>query len=373
MLMSFQTSFAFYERVKRIVGEQTGFECIRADDIPGGGMDLRKKIHDAVDNSVFVIADISEPRPNIFYEVGYAVARQKPVLLLLREGSQVPSDLSGTEYVPYQESRERMLIFEAALRQQLAQHKDAGLSLRRTMVVPPDPQPSIILVNPKMPLPDSRFRGHPAERRTYGDYLGVMGVTGVFATVYGEYCIPDLLTASQASDGIVSEDANLFLIGSPKVNAFTAGMLERIQNGQDPRWHFEACPGEEKTQDAGYRLCGALRTGGFLTPCPKPGAEVTEDWGLLVRGPHPQHPKRQVLILAGPRSIGTGAACLAATRSELVSEIAKKLHGLADLTTRDRAIWALVHGKTSEDGHLDAANVTVQDAGVFPLPRTFGS
>ncbi len=52
-----------------------------------------------------------------------------------------------------------------------------------------------------------------------------------------------------------------------------------------------------------------------------------KDYGIIIRGPHhPSSPNnKMVMILAGSRSIGTGAACLAATSSTLIEKIQQKL------------------------------------------------
>ncbi len=79
VIMSYHSGYAFFERIKRIVAEETGFECLRADDIPGAGEDLRGKIHSTIEGAVFIIADVTDLRANIYYEIGYAVARNRPV------------------------------------------------------------------------------------------------------------------------------------------------------------------------------------------------------------------------------------------------------------------------------------------------------
>ena len=366
VIMSYHEGYAFFERIKRIVGEETGFECLRADEIPGAGEDLRAKIHTAIEGAVFVMTDISHMRPNIYYELGYAIGRSKPVMILAREGVEVPIDLSGVELIRYIDNRDGWPRFEQSLRQQLSIHKDSSISLVRAMIVPHDPRPSYIILNPKKPQADSRFLHHPRERRTYGDYLGLMGVLSVFASVYGEHCAPELVSASHAADEILDWDANLFLIGSPKVNKFTAEFLKSIQKGRGPNWRFERCAGDEAVSDYEMQLVGELVSGRFETPCAwNSAATEREDHGVIVRGPHPRHPQRTVTIIAGPHSLGSGAAGLAATKSQLVCEISKRLAGSIDLTTCDRAIWILVKGVAGADDHIDISNVTIVDAGVY--------
>jgi hypothetical protein len=369
VLMSYHEGFTFFEKLRKIVAEVTGFECIRADDLPGAGADLRIKIHKAIDNAVFVIGDVSEPRPNIYYELGYATACLKPVLLIARENSEIHTDLQGLEMIPYTDNRDGWQRFEISLRQHLDIHKDSNVSLLRAMILPSDPVPSFIVINPKQPQADSRFRHHPKERKTYGDYLGLSGIIGAFASVYGEHVIPEIVSAANADESIIKWDANLFLIGSPKVNLFTEILLSKIQEGKDPDWRFEKCSDEENYKDFEIKLTGKRYSGFFQTECSGPdktdrSANFT-DYGLIVRGRHPYFPGRSVLILAGPHSTGTGSACLAATKPQLLQAISQKLTGIAELADRSKAIWVLVKGTTDESGHLDVSGVGIEEAGVF--------
>lgn len=368
VIMTYHEGYAFFERICKIVAEETGLECIRADDIPGAGEDLRGKIHAAIDQAVCVIADVSHLRPNIYYEVGYSVARNKPMLLLAREDVQIPTDLLGVELIRYADNREGAAHFEKALRRHLAVHADSNVSLLRSMILPQNPHPSFIVVNPKPAGAHSRFQSHPYERKTYGDYLGVIGILGAFASVYGEHIAPDLITASRAPQDLMQWDANIYLIGSPKVNDFTGHCLEAIQKGRAPNWRLHRCDHEENVQDYKVHLSGNPKTGEFSTPCERDvprDKDKYEDYGLVIRGPHPRHPHRMVTILAGPHSMGTGAACLAATRTELIRKIDQRLAGTVDLTMRDKPIWILVKGAGGKDGHIDQEGVEIVNAGTY--------
>jgi nucleoside 2-deoxyribosyltransferase len=366
VIMSFHEGYAFFDRIKRIVAAETGFECLRADDIPAAGENLREKLHTIIDGAAFVLADISDARPNIYYEFGYAVAHNKPVLVLAREGAAIETDLVGMEIIRYADNKDGLSRFEATLKQYLSVHRDSNVSLLRAMIIPRHPEPTYIVLNPKRPNANSRFRHHPRERRTYGDYLGLMGVLGAFASMYGEHCAPELISASHAADDLAEWDANLFLIGSPKVNKFTDTFLSMMQRGRKPNWRFAPCPGENASGDYEVQLCGELSSRTFATPCGlfSKGSQ-RHDFGLIVRGPHPRHANRMLTIMAGPHSLGTGAACLAATRSNLVSEVSKSLAGTVDLSTQDRAIWILVEATAGPDGHLDPANVKIVEAGAY--------
>jgi hypothetical protein len=369
VIMSYQQGYSLFERIRAIVTEETGFECIRADDVPGAGEDLRSKIHAAIDNCALVIADVSHISPNIYYEVGYAVAGHRPLLLLARSDASIPTDLLGVELIRYADNRDGLARFEVALRQHLAVHRDSNVSLLRAMILPLNPRPSYILVSPKPVTAESHSQFHPHERRTYGDYLGVIGVLGAFASVYGEQNAPELITASRAPKELETWDANLYLLGSGKVNQFTTMFLNALQRGRAPGWTLLARKGAELQEDYEVDLRGVV-AGRAFTSCESTQTEehrvnVERDYGLIVRGPHPRYPERMVTVMAGPHSLGTGAACLAATRSDLVRQIARRLTGTLDLTTRDKTMWVLVRGVVAADSHIDAEGVEVVDAGLY--------
>ena len=92
-----------------------------------------------------------------------------------------------------------------------------------------------------------------------------------------------------------------------------------------------------------------------------------QDYGLVIRAPHPEHPKRFVLIMAGPHSVGTGAASLAATHPRLIRQI-KDQFGRApksgiNLADRSQAWWVLVKGELDRDKNLVPGRITLVDGG----------
>lgn len=93
-------------------------------------------------------------------------------------------------------------------------------------------------------------------------------------------------------------------------------------------------------------------------------ARELEDHGLFIRGPHPKFPSRVVTILAGPHSLGTAAASLAATRSVLIREIARRLESMTGLIPRERTIWAVVRGRADDEGHITPDHVDIVGTGM---------
>jgi hypothetical protein len=72
-------------------------------------------------------------------------------------------------------------------------------------------------------------------------------------------------------------------------------------------------------------------------------------------------------LMAGGRSVGTGAACLAVTHPGLIQKIRDKLPRDTDLSDKACTFWALVKGSYSDPRRLlEPENVRVKEAGTLP-------
>jgi hypothetical protein len=345
--MTFRDRFSFYESIRQLIVD-AGFVCVRADDLPGSD-DLRRKIHDLIEGAALLIAEISDGNPSVHYEVGYAAACKKPLMLLVQESGQVAADLSGLEIIRYTDNRDGHLVLQKTLRERLVMHANP-----LPLMLPANPTPTAILLNPNWPdvVPPTE-RGQPA---TYGDYRAVHWISTAFASIFGEGLVPQLVSASLPPADPYMWDANLYLIGSPRVNGYTQGFLDALQRDRIPRWNWRRA-GDR------FEIVGTLDNGvSFVSPVMSSGYVESEpyvDFGLLMRGAHPRHPNRIVTLIAGPRCLGTLAACIASTRSDLVREIANR----CDLSDRSQTICVLVRGACHRKWHIDPEEVDVVDVG----------
>jgi hypothetical protein len=80
--------FGIYAAVRRC-----GYVCEKVDEVVFTGP-IIEQITDGIRNCSFVVADLSQERPNVYLEVGYAWGHQKPVILVAREGQHLHFDLS---------------------------------------------------------------------------------------------------------------------------------------------------------------------------------------------------------------------------------------------------------------------------------------
>ncbi len=58
------------------------------------------------------------------------------------------------------------------------------------------------------------------------------------------------------------------------------------------------------------------------------------------------------MIAAGAHSLGTGAACLAMTRSSLIQQIRDALPSPVALSEKGKLLWVLVRGRVDPDDHV---------------------
>jgi hypothetical protein len=92
-----------------------GGACERADEIQYTG-GILEKVYDSIRSADAVIAEVSDPNPNVYYEVGFAHALGKPVVLLTRDVTSSPFDLRGYNHIIYSSIVELRKLLEAMLR-----------------------------------------------------------------------------------------------------------------------------------------------------------------------------------------------------------------------------------------------------------------
>jgi hypothetical protein len=104
-----------YSEVIRTVCKQLGFDVIRADEDYGPGIiiaDVARQIYE----SAVIVADITPTNPNVYYEVGFAHALNKPTILMAEKGTKLPFDVSPFRTLFYENTINGKTKIEEGLR-----------------------------------------------------------------------------------------------------------------------------------------------------------------------------------------------------------------------------------------------------------------
>jgi hypothetical protein len=104
VIMPFSPDFAeVYENIRLAVEGAVATEpinCFRLDELKAAGRISERLVRQLADAGVCV-ADVSGLNPNVMWEVGYAMALDKPTLLISQERDSLPFDLQDMQTVFY--------------------------------------------------------------------------------------------------------------------------------------------------------------------------------------------------------------------------------------------------------------------------------
>lgn len=106
-------------------GEVHGLDVVRIDEMAGPGI-IGEDIERQIAEAKIVIAEITAPNQNVFDELGYAHALNKPTILLAQRGKELPFDIRSYRVIFGDDS----IGGEPALERNLEKHLDAILRER---------------------------------------------------------------------------------------------------------------------------------------------------------------------------------------------------------------------------------------------------
>jgi hypothetical protein len=105
IVMQFGESFDdVYRDVVKEVCKAYEVTTIRADEVTGPGLIISDIIRQIAESQL-IIADITPTtNPNVYFEVGYALALGKPTILLARKGTPLPFDVAAYRVLFYEDT-----------------------------------------------------------------------------------------------------------------------------------------------------------------------------------------------------------------------------------------------------------------------------
>lgn len=389
-----KTNDEAFRTIKKLVENKYHLACVHADEVPPSGTNLLANIHLLIKQAELVIASPVPSEPHqpssriyyerIYYEIGYAVGVNKRPILVIESNKEPPTSLRGLEIIRFENHTRGQKEFSNNLSEQLHARLFSDIPLLRDMLEAPDPAPCIIFVNPKRSTSSMQIRTEGVRTTaslnlpcTFGDYLGIIGLFRAFDCIlHGDRV--ELVSPHHPASFLFSYDANLFFIGSQKACEPVGDVLKTVQAKHWPQWSLE--PDPDWRNMAGEKGDAPLalfkrNPNGVAAQLRAKHAEFcekiwTEDYGLIVRAPHPLFKNRIVLVMAGLHSLGTGAACLGGTRPQLIKEIRTKLYECSGrrgvLEDKHCAFWVIVKGSVQPPNYvLDEKSVTVVNAGIY--------
>lgn len=107
-----------YRTVIRHEAKKLGIDVLRIDEVNRPGIifqDIQRKIEEAK----VVIAEITAPNQNVYYEIGYAHALNKPTILLAQRGKDLPFDIRSYRVIFCDDSIGGKPLVEKTLREHL--------------------------------------------------------------------------------------------------------------------------------------------------------------------------------------------------------------------------------------------------------------
>lgn len=116
VVMQFSSPYEeVYSDVIKKVCDEEQLDVTRIDEASGPGL-IIQDITRTIQEAKIVIADISPINANVFYEVGFAHALNKPTILLAEKGTKLPFDVSPFRTLFYENSIGGKKKFEDGLR-----------------------------------------------------------------------------------------------------------------------------------------------------------------------------------------------------------------------------------------------------------------
>jgi hypothetical protein len=99
-IMSFKKEYDDVFKTFSRVCKNHEFNAVRTDQDPNLNPITSQKL-EGNEQSDFVIADVSEQSPNVFYEIGYARGIDRPVIITAKEGAELPFDIKDLPVIFY--------------------------------------------------------------------------------------------------------------------------------------------------------------------------------------------------------------------------------------------------------------------------------
>lgn len=103
-----------YDLAIKPVVTDCGFECIRVDEIEHNRR-ITDKVIECIVKAKFVIVDLTEQRPNCYYELGFAHALEKEVIHVIHSGEPIHFDVRDYNFIVYESLSELKRLLKSRI------------------------------------------------------------------------------------------------------------------------------------------------------------------------------------------------------------------------------------------------------------------
>lgn len=90
-----------FELIISPAAERHGLRPFRADQMQTSGRQITSEVISQLLQARVVVADLTGPNANVFYELGIRHSAQLPVILLVEAGAPIPFNVHGLRVIPY--------------------------------------------------------------------------------------------------------------------------------------------------------------------------------------------------------------------------------------------------------------------------------
>jgi hypothetical protein len=73
----------------------------RSDKQKDGGFSITDRIELLIKKAGLIICDVSKATPNVYFELGYAKAQNKNIIITAKKGTKLPFDTAHYEHILY--------------------------------------------------------------------------------------------------------------------------------------------------------------------------------------------------------------------------------------------------------------------------------
>lgn len=125
VIMSFDKEYDEIYTALQVIGKAfKNIKIERIDERRGGDYLIVKKIEEHIEKAGLIICDVSKESPNVYYELGYARAKNKDILLMARAGTKLPFDSAPRRTIFYDSAIDMQTKIHEELREYYRDSKE---------------------------------------------------------------------------------------------------------------------------------------------------------------------------------------------------------------------------------------------------------